>query len=121
MSATARAKRRSDVKETGKNVNISHSPINITNITVIVNNIVENSPNLDETIDRCCDRIVEELQQLAQYDLQALEALNKIMSLVEELRKTDSRERKLTIFEKILSMASSVLDISKLLTDLLRR
>ena len=117
MSVAVRAKRRSDVEETSnKNISISHSPINIT----IIVNIVENSPNIDEIVDRYSDRIVKELQQLAQYNLQALEALNKVLPLVEELRKTDSKERKLTTFEKILSIASSVLELSKLFADLLR-
>jgi len=40
--------------------------------------------------------------------------------LVEELRKTDNKERKLTTFEKILSIASSVLELSKLFADLLQ-
>lgn len=116
MSVAVRAKRRSDVEETSnKNISISHSPINITIIS-----IVENSPNIDEIVDRYSDRIVKELRQLAQYDLQALEALNKVLPLVEELRKTDSKERKLTTFEKILSIASSVLELSKLFADLLR-
>jgi DNA-directed RNA polymerase beta' subunit len=117
MSTAVRAKRRSDVKKTSnKNININHSPINI---TIIINN-VENSPNIDEIIDQYSNRIVKELQQLAQNDLQALEALNKILPLIEELRKADSKEGKLTIFKEILSIASSISELSKLFADLLR-
>ena len=117
MSVATRAKRRNDVEKTSnKNININHSPINIT----IVNNIVENNPNIDEIVYQYSDRIVEELRQLAQYNLQALEALNKILPLVEELRKTDSKERKLTIFDKILNITSSILELSNLFADLLR-
>jgi DNA-directed RNA polymerase beta' subunit len=122
MSIAVRAKRRSDVKKTSnKNININHSPINITiiNAEQIVN-IVENSPNIDEIIDQYSNRIVKELQQLAQNDLQALEALNKILPLIEELRKADSKEGKLTIFKEILSIASSISELSKLFADLLR-
>ena len=116
MSVAVRAKRRSDAEETSnKNISISHSPINITII-----NIVENSPNIDEIVDQYSDKIVKELRQLAQYNSQALEALNKVLPLVEELRKTDSKERKLTTFEKILRIASSVLELSKIFADLLR-
>jgi hypothetical protein len=119
MGIAVRAKRRSYVKKTSnKNININHSPINITiiNAEQIVNN-VENSPDIDEIVDRYSNRIVKELQQLAQNDLKALEVLNKILPLIEELRKTDSKEGKLTTFEKILSIASSILELSKLFAD----
>ncbi|NAZ12195.1 MAG: hypothetical protein GU361_05670 [Desulfurococcales archaeon] len=120
MSTAVRAKRRSDVKKTSnKNINIKHSPINITIINVEQNN-VENSADIDEIVDRYSDRIVKELQQLAQNDLQALEVLNKILPLIEELRKTDSKEGKLTTLKEILSIASSILQLPKQFADLLR-
>jgi len=102
-----------DVK--GKNnesINISHSIINI-------NNIIINVTNYGLNIDEIVNRIVKELQQRALYDPRALEALKKIQPLVEELKKTNSRERKLSILKKILEIVAPIVDLFRILADML--
>jgi hypothetical protein len=78
-------------------------------------NIVRNNYNIDEIVDR----IVKELQQHALYDPRALEALKKIQPLVEELEKTNGWERKLSILKKILEIVAPILDLFRILADML--
>jgi hypothetical protein len=101
-----------DVKgKSNESINISHSTINI-----IMVNIMEYSLNIDEI----ASRIFNELQQRALYDPKALEVLNKVQQLVEELKKTNSRERKLSLLKKILEIAAPLVDLLKILAGMLR-
>jgi hypothetical protein len=101
-----------DVKgKSNESINISHSTINI-----IMVNIMEYGLNIDEI----ASRIFNELQQRALYDPKALEVLNKVQQLVEELKKTNSRERKLSLLKKILEIAAPLVDLLKILAGMLR-
>jgi competence transcription factor ComK len=102
-----------DVKgKNNENINISHSIINI-------NNIIINVMNYGLNIDELVNRIVKELQQRAPYDPRALEALKMVQQLVEELRKANSRERKLSIFKKILEIVAPIVDLFRIFADML--
>jgi len=111
MSVALAVKNKGNVRKvSNKIVSISHSTINITIV-----NIVRNNYNIDEIVNR----IVKELQQRASYDPRALEALKKIQQLVEELKKTNSWERKLSILKKILEIVAPFVNLLKILADML--
>jgi len=80
------------------------------NINIVIMNIINYGLNIDEIVDR----IVKELQQRAPYDPRALEALKKIQPLVEELKKTNSWERKLSILKKILEIVAPFVDLLRI-------
>jgi hypothetical protein len=98
--------------KSNESINISHSTINI-----IMVNTMEHGLNIDEIVNR----VVKELQHRALYDPKALEALNKVQQLIEELKKTNSWERKLSLLKKILEIAAPLVDLFKILADMLRR
>jgi len=103
MSVALAIKNKGNVRKvSNKNVNISHSTINII--------IVKENPNIDEIINR----VIKELQQRASHDPRALETLKKIQPLVEELKRTNSWERKLSILKKILEIATSLVGLFRI-------